>query len=535
MKALKYLTNINTVLFICVLFTISACKKENLNAPERRSFKPSSIKVTSGETFAKVEWQAPLFVKSKTGYTVEVSRDTTFSEGAEYTFNTDSIKLTISSDLLLRQKYFARIKANAIENVSDSKWITSSSFKITGIQIFTGTTVNDTELLLSWKETEGLTKVVLTPKGKPAIEIAVTTMEIANKRKLISSLLSSTEYEVEIFAGNQSMGYTNIRTKAPISLGNIVDLRLFASTSVLADTILKVPSGSTIILKRGLVYPISSTISLDRNLTIRSGDDLLNPNKAVILFNANFSIAANAVIDSLVFKDILLKGDNYTGRYALNINQKNGKVGKISVESCEAQIFRGFIRLQTEANTIDSIYINNSVIDSIADFGVIHNGLATSKVNNILISNSTIHNTQKFITGASTTGAIKILNCTFNNMPLGAAGTGTTYFIDYTASIAVTKLELTNSIIGASKVASGNNVVRGIRTGAGSSTTITNTYVTTDFVQGSNAIAIGANGLTAYANKASNLFTNTSGGNFTIKDVAFAGKSSSGDPRWRIQ
>ena len=45
----------------------------------------------------------------------------------------------------------------------------------------------------------------------------------------------------------------------------------------------------------------------------------------------------------------------------------------------------------------------------------------------------------------------------------------------------------------------------------------------------------GVKSVTTYAKPSADLFVNPESADFTIKDASFAGKSTAGDPRWRIQ
>ena len=58
---------------------------------------------------------------------------------------------------------------------------------------------------------------------------------------------------------------------------------------------------------------------------------------------------------------------------------------------------------------------------------------------------------------------------------------------------------------------------------------LSNCYIATDCVFSANPIT----GATSYSGAAADLFTAPAEGDFTIKDNSFAGKSTTGDPRWR--
>jgi hypothetical protein len=83
---------------------------------------------------------------------------------------------------------------------------------------------------------------------------------------------------------------------------------------------------------------------------------------------------------------------------------------------------------------------------------------------------------------------------------------------------------LRNLIMGSSRAGVTNN---GLNNPNGA-TAIDNVYTTTDWVV-NNDIP----NTTLYAGSAADLFTDPGNGNFGIKDAAFAGKDTAGDPRWR--
>jgi hypothetical protein len=146
-----------------------------------------------------------------------------------------------------------------------------------------------------------------------------------------------------------------------------------------------------------------------------------------------------------------------------------------------------------------------------------------SKINNIEITNSTfskvgysliLHNT-------SSSASVKVENNTFYNV-IG----NTRYLIDYNAQTIGT-FSFKNNIIG--KTLSAANTARGIRY-AGGNIDAVNNYKTSDAVFAGNAIP----NIADYGNTSANLFTDPENGNFLIKDSSFTGKSTAGDPRWRL-
>src|SRR5215217_5449325 len=115
-----------------LLVFLGSCKKtkdQELNLP--RQFKPGDIKVTAGETQAKLAWPASLFTVADAPYTVEVSTDTLFQSAPHLTKVTNTPALTLTeNDIAIEVKYFARVKANAVNTTAESGWVRSNSFRI---------------------------------------------------------------------------------------------------------------------------------------------------------------------------------------------------------------------------------------------------------------------------------------------------------------------------------------------------------------------------------------------------------------------
>lgn len=527
---------------IGALLVLASCqKKYDSDFTLSRQFISSGFSITEGETSVRVQWAPALFTNGKdVNYTIEVSTSPTFQGTPAYTKQVDTNFVVISStELQIRQPYYARVKTLASGSTSESGWVVSPSFIIKGEQIFRAPVpeadIIDRAVILRWTTTPGITRIVLTPQGGTATEVAVTAADNTAGFKLIENLTSNTTYTAEIFAGTTSKGFLSFKTKTTITGTSVIDLRgITGRPSVLADTIPVVPSGSIIILKRGLTYNISSATSLNKSLTILSGTDFI-PDRATIYFTSNFNLTANATIDSLVFQDLNMMSDDYASRYVFNINQV-GTIRKVRFENVRGHRFRGWFRMQTgtTGTKVTDFIMNNCIIDSLRDFSLVNTNNSNS-VANIKVTNTTLYNARKVIDHRSP-GLNSILfdNCTFHNLPGGgpAAVGGTTYFIDLGTQNSANPIVISNCIFGKSWDDQGlGNDARGIQVGTTTSVTVTNSYRTSDFVSTNTLYQI--QGLVAYPGPSTNLWVDPNNGNFRFKDNSFAGKSSAGDPRWR--
>ncbi len=515
-----------------LLFLIFTSCKEELEeqtfTPERLFMPTGAVKSTGAVTAVKLSWKEALYVDTtKTSYTIEVATDTLFQSKVVYTTTSETASVTITDEHLnVRQRYYARVKTNATDKSAESKWVVSSRFAIPGEQIFTAIRTIDRAAAINWKATEGVTKLIITRAGgDQLVEIPLTAADVAANSKTVENLLPNTAYAVEIFAGTKSKGYQSFRTNAPLA-GDLIDLRgVTNKATLLADTIPDIPNGSIIILKRGVTYTVNSSISIGKSLTFISGADLNEPSQATIFFTNNFNFEAGSVINKIEFKDVTMRSDNYASRYIFNTTN-GATVSNFIIENCRAGIFRGLVRLNaTTPTTIENFTITNSVLDSLAGYGVLTVDNAACKVNSIIIKNSTIYKAEKILTSKSNTA-----NITLDNLTINEAVLGNNYFIDYNGVAVTNPVKITNTIFGIGKSSGGNRAVRGYR---GTITfDVSNSYTTSDFA----LAAINPNPLpntTAYDKTSFDLFQKPKEGDFTIKDAAFAGKATAGDLRWR--
>jgi hypothetical protein len=527
--------------FLVVLFV--GCKQdleiEDPNLP--RMFTPVGLRLTVAQTQVKIEWNASLFSGNQdVQYTVEISKDSTFQVAPAFTKVVDTTVLVITdADIAIRQKYFARIKANATGSTEGSKyWIVSAPFTLTGEQIFVvpvpESDLIDNAVILRWTTTPGVSKIVITPPTGSPFDVVISAADNTAGFKLIGGILANTTYSAEIFAGTRSKGLLTFTTKPTITGANIIDLRgIVGRPSVLADTIPIIPSGSIVILKRGLTYNITATTNLNKSMTILSGADFI-PDLATIFLGSNFNLTANATIDSLVFKDVVMYSDNYAAKYVFNINQV-GTIGKVRFENVRGHSFRGFFRMQTggAGTKVTDLIIENCVIDSLRDFSLVNTNNSNT-VANIRVSRTTLYNARKVIDHRSPgSNSIKFENCTFYNLPGGGAagGVGGFYFIDLGTQNSATPIMITNCIFGKTWDDQGlGNDARGIQMGAATTVSVSNSYQTSDFISTNPLYQI--SGLVPYSGTSFALYTDPANGNFKLKDPAFAGNGTSGDPRW---
>jgi len=527
MKKLKN-QRIWSLIPVMFLFAILfyACQKEEDLGEAPRLFRPV-IKgdLQSTGNFIEASWQN---VKNASSYTIQVSRDT--FKTIDLSLNVDSARTLIES-LKWDQRYQLQVRANGQDSSKSSKFGFLGEIKTPKFPtILKDATINDvTEVaaIMRWTSSgDPVTEIkVFTGPDRTLVRtVSLSAADRLNEYKVVSGLNGATAYYMELYSNTKLRGYNTYTTKAPFA-GVIIDLReIVDRPSVLQDTIPLVPSGSTIILKKGLTYNIAAVTSLSKTVTITSGDDLLVQTPANIYFTNNFNFAAGSTIDSISFVNVNLTGSDYSGKYVFN-NTNAANIGKIKFDNCKMQIFRGITRLQSGAVTVSNYEVRNCLVDSISGYGLITVDNATCKAENILIRNSTISRSEVVVVSKQASTAVTIDNCTFYRAPKGGS-----YLVDYNTFAVTAGIKFTNNIFSIGKSNAGNTSPRGVRVGGGSLVDASNNFSTSDYVNAGNPVP----NVTPYTRPSTDVFTDPLNNNFKIKDNGFPGRSSAGDPRWRL-
>ncbi|MEO7313163.1 MAG: DUF5123 domain-containing protein [Chitinophagaceae bacterium] len=516
------------ILLFASLLVAVACKKKEVETPVRL-FRPVSAGTLVADSNAILaSWQQ---IKGTVNYTLQVSRDT---------FRTIDVSVTVADtgtvlvkNLKWDQLYQVQVKGNASDTALSSKWSYLGAIKTPKFPTILNTPsisdISENAVKVSWVTSGAAVtsiKILKASDSSVVTTVALAGTDITNQYKIISGLNSTTAYIIFLYSGTTVRGWVNFSTKAPFA-GNLIDLRgITGRPSVLADTIPVIPSGSTVVLKRGENYTIASALNLSKTITIISGTDLSVPGQAVISMPANFNIASGAAIDSIIFNDVTLRGTDYTAKYVFNINVAC-TIGKMSFIGCRSEIFRGMVRLQSQPVIMTNFVVENCILDSLAGYGVLTIDVATSKVDNISIRNSTIYKAEKIVVSKNNSNSVLIENCTVNEAALGG---GASYYVDYGSSLNVTNgITFNNCIFGVGKIGTAQTV-RGVRAGAATNIAASNNYRTSDQVSLGNDIP----NIITYTRPAAQLWQDSANGIFKIADVTFPGKGNSGDPRWRL-
>ncbi|MGV3765233.1 MAG: DUF5123 domain-containing protein [Chitinophagaceae bacterium] len=521
------------VMFVAAVVLNFSCKKDD-ELEQVRLFRPVLAgDLVSDGNWIKAGWQS---IKGATSYTVQLSRDT--FKTIDRTIEADTAGVYIE-DLRWDQLYQIQVKANANDSVYNSRYSMLGNIKTLRfpsiLNVPKSNEIAADQVKITWQKDANPVTLIKVLKTDSTLlkDVTLTNIDRDTAFKVVTGLSASTEYIIYLYSGTTIRGWVNVTTDEALS-GEIVDISAITDRpSVLMDTLDFVPSGATILLKRGITYTMSKTINLTKSVTIRGKDDLSIPEMAYIRFTSNFTFPSGANVEYVRFENLKLRSDNFASRYVFNVNAAC-TVGEISFNGCMIGSFRGMCRFQNQAATLSSYKVNDCVVDSVKDYGVINADGANCLVENISLTNSTFYKTERIVMSTKPTRSptsLSIKDCTFNEAPLGGNGTAAGNSIaDFGSGTVTGAVVIHNNIFGPGWLAGRENgITKGVVYGTANVDGFNN-FGTSDFQHASGAIPNTA----AYSKASTDLFLDPANGNFTINDNTFAGKSTAGDPRWRL-
>jgi len=546
MKKISYQPGLKLIILLMMILGISSCKKtEDLPAEPARIFKPSDVKIAAGETTAKLTWTTPILSGSqKLKYSIDFATDSLFST-IKYTTISDTTGVTVTEDnLSVRTKYFARVKAVATATQPESKYVLSTAFQLTGVQLFLAVRDNEikeTGVTLRFTPTTGLTSIVLTPATGAAVTAALSTGDASAGLKAITGLTAGTRYSAELFAGTKSKGIITFTTLAPTSY----TVRLNPGDD-LAAAITNAANGAVIGLNPGTYTLSATTFITQKTITIKSTSG--NPNDTKVNYK---EIDIEGTGAGVTLSGIEFDGTAGASLYFINFigtQASNGAAAtftNVTVDNCIAHgsttaFLRGDRGNAARDFKITAMTVNNSIVYDMGANGssayyTFH--LNKMQFNTLTVSKSTFYNAGPGLVTASTTYAgdvipsVVISNSTFN----GFGGNAKYALLD--ASANPISFVIQNSIL-ANTPKSGTINAAAIRaTGAGSTLVISNSnyFNLSSALTGGTALTFGTATLTS--NQSIVLPWTATTTDFTLptgSPLRTSGSSGGpvGDPRW---
>lgn len=543
----RYKINIKALVLLLIagLFIVTACQEDEKVYPRTRLFQPvlnedlfsvdNTIIVNMGKM---IEAQS---------YTVEVSRDSFLT--TDYSFATDTNYVvideeTVGEELLWFTVYQVQVTAHADNAEYNSLPSLLGSIRTQKFPSNMGTPtyfdILDTQAKVFWTTSGAPVTGVKIFAGDdnrlttPLQEYELTPEEQAGELKIVAGLTANSMYQIAIYSGDEIRGWEQYQTREALVEGdNVINLSGIDTVVNLAAVLADAADGSILLLEGGKTY-LAGGYAFDKSIDFMAGYSFV-PALPIIDCNTNFNLSEGSSVDYITFKDIHLTAsdDGFNGRYVFNID-KGGTIGEIKYESCKIRTLRGVTRIKGGEGILDKFTIMNSVIDSIRDYAVLTVDKNSWMCNEILIQNSTISKTKMFLTSRNNSNSITIDGCTLSEVP--EKGRQMFRWRESGQSEVLNGITITNTIWGHGWNMDGEEdyLVNGFDGLESTNWNIVNTYATSDFgyAEGKNEIP-GFPSVT-YSGTAAELWTSPYMSIFDFKDTGFAGKSDSGDPRWRI-
>jgi len=533
------------LLLFAGLFLVFSCKQDEEVYPRTRLFQPvlnedlytvnNTIVVNMGK------------MKQAVKYKIEVSRDSFLT--TDYTFETDTNyvilnKETIGEDLLWFTIY--QVRATAFADVAEYNSLASllGSVRTQKFPSNMGTPtyfdVLDTRARIFWTPSGAPITNIKVYAGddlrltNPLLEFDVTDEDRMVAEKIVGGLTGSTSYQIAIYSDTNVRGWELYSTREELVSGdNVYDLTGIDTVVNLAAMIPDMIDGAIVLLEGGKTY-LAGGYGFDKSVAFIAGYSF-TPALPIIDCTSNFNLSEGGNVGYVTFKDIdLTAPGGFSGRYVFNTNV-SANINEIKFESCRIHNLRGVVRMKDKGpGLLENYTFLDCVIDSIKDYGILTVDMNNWACNNILIKNTTISKAQMLFTSKNNTNTFVIDGCTISEAPEN--GRQMFRWREAGQDNVAEGISITNTIWGHGWNMTGGDVytVDGFDGLANTNWIIINTYATGDFGIADGKDAIPGFPSFTYSGMAADLWTDPYNSTFNFKDIGFAGKSDSGDPRWRI-
>ena len=312
---------------------------------------------------------------------------------------------------------------------------------------------------------------------------------------------------------------------------DVIDLTGIDNANILVDTLPDIPDGAVVLLEPGRTY--NGGYAFDKSVTLQSSDPT-NEMKPLFLNSSDCNFAADAMIDSLIFKNLEITGagDSYNNRYVINSNV-SATIGDFKFESCYIHSLRGVFRMKDAGpGSVENYIINDCIIDSIRDYAILTVDMTNWMVNNIMIKNSTIYKCRAFITNKNNSNSLVIDGCTINEVP--ATGQRLFRWRESGQDNVTEGITIKNTLWGPGWDETGvdSTDYDGFDGLGATEWKVENTWATSDLVFQEGKDTIFALLEKIYDGASTDLWTYPYEGEFFFLEESFVGIGIAGDPRW---
>ncbi|MFC3197862.1 hypothetical protein ACFOET_09580 [Parapedobacter deserti] len=448
--------------FFIVMMLLAACKEQDELfkefRPDRMFMPAGEISAESGETEVKLTWKEALNTDAAPTYTVEIAKDSLFSEAALLTLQTDTTGIVLTDEQLeVREKYFARVRTNETVGIPASKWLHSNGFNIRGKQLFMPpneqTDLKDTWVILKWRYDETVTQVVISEfesiegPGRPVQHIDLDEEAVANATLTVGSLKPQTNYGAILMAGNTQVGDITFTTQEPsmftIEITPDDDLKAVVEEASDQDVIGLHPG--TYVATEAVTTLMKKQVSL----VSVSG----NPAETII-HTRGFDLRGDGA--GIVLRDVTLDMLAVDGTYLIDLKGETSDGGaahfsSITIAGCVVQrVGRALIRGSRAGNRehqIDFIRVENSILqDNDTDYALFE--IQKLGMNQFEVINSTINRVSNNMLRYDTNIGQPAASIVFDQVTINAFGSNNRrplFDINTPANIVVRNSVLANS------------------------------------------------------------------------------------------
>lgn len=536
MRKKIFLNGFMAVLTSLIVFT--ACD-ENLTEitdfDTDRLFRPIGFEATMNKTEVTFKWVA---VEGAADYTLEISEDTLFNTVA-YSVTTPALQYV--KELAGSTKYFARIKANAIDPAKTSGFNARLVFTTPSENLFenyVSTMIAMNTIEVKWLPGANVTSLVLTVDDANPQSFAITPAEADAGYKTIASLPNA-KYKVQLKNENIVRGSVDVLVEGDVLI--TPDQTLSAAISAAAP-------GQVLLLQPGGVYLTGTgTYRFDKNIKLRG----ITPYNLPVLAmspggptatSAMFGFIQDSQFDYLRFENVVLNG--FTGNnpadikigYIFNNNVKT-TVGEVSFTNCVIRNLGNTpFRIQASTNQVfDLVKFNRCIIYDIgftSTYAIVNSNSADF-INKIHILNSSIYNFRGSLVLRQNQNFQEIVvnNCNINQGMMDANSSRLLIDTNNSACLGA-GIVVSNNIFGST----GDRAAGVRKWSPNGELIVTGNYFTTDFIDQNPVGDINysqKSKMTPYSGSSTTLWNDPLNGDFSFKDVNFAGRGKAGDLRWK--
>ncbi len=548
------------LLACCTVMLFSACEDDEMVFEPTRLFRP----VLNEQLMAELNTIIVNMGNSRdaVSYTIEVSRDSFASVIHTVTSDTNYVILneqTLNGAALrYATLYQIRATAHAADPAFDSRPSDLGDIRTERFpSILNAPTegdILDVQTRVTWSVAGApVTFIRVFALADELLENSLLEYEVPQMAQdsgvfIISGLDPMTEYQVAIYSGASGETlrgwepFTTIPSAIDLTDPRVIDLSQSEDPDAVINAIPGADDGQIIVLKKGFRYNLPSD-PLDKSVTITSAYGF-GSQKAVLYTTGNWNFVPGSMINHVKFIDVEIRGEDFGGDYVFNPNISDLTiVDTLSFDNCVITNLRGIARIRTQM-FLRNFIINNSVVDSIGNYGILTadtDGAGNAAYDNVTLTNSTFSRLRVMFQTRQNAQSVVIDNCTFSEFVDPGGRMFRWRGEDGLLSNVINGISITNSIFShawdQSVGPEGENLsAQGIGDGLeATSFTVLNTYATTNFsfVEGTEIPGFPS---LMYSGTAADLWVAPYGGeDFSFKDTGFSGARDAGDPRWRLE